>query len=220
MRLTVSLMSLALGTLALGLSQSRTANAQGRTPLRVTADDIGMARLTFNDLLVQSNQGSQRLTAMPGPDEQARTSLGAPLPCAMIRLDRLRAYQAGAPIDGLIDHLDVVLYPMQVDQDVRGEVEFIRQAGDWQAVRVGAPGHAREVARLSKLHGTPAYLLRVPALGVEFLAYGNADALRLVLVHATPGVELQAGRPLRVDEVLRVLGPLARAYRDDLLRRP
>lgn len=224
MRLTVSLLlSLALGTLALDLIQPRTANAEGRTPLRVTADDIDVARRTFSDLLVQSNRAnraSQRLVAMPGPDEQARAGLGAPLPVAMIGLGRLRSYQPGAPVDGLIDHLNVVLYPVQVDQDVRGEIELVRQDGSWQAVRVGASGHAREVARLSKLRGTPAYLLRVPALGVEFLAYGSADALRLVLVHATPGVELQAGWPLPVQDVLRVLGPVARAYRDDLLRKP
>jgi hypothetical protein len=221
MRLTVSLLvSLALGMLALDLLQPRTANAEGRVPLRVTADDIGVARSTFNDLLVQSNRASQRLVAMPEPGEQARAGLGAPLPVAMIGLDRLRAYQPGAPIDGLIDHLNVVLYPVQVDQDVRGEMEFARQDGSWQAVRVGASGHAREVARLSKLRGTPAYLLRVPALGVDFLAYGSAGALRLVLVHATPGVELQAGLPLPVQDVLRVMAPLARAYRDDLLRKP
>jgi hypothetical protein len=221
MRLTVNLLlSLVLGTLALDLIQPRTANAEGRAPLRVTADDIGVARRTFNDLLVQSNQASRRLVAMPGPDEQARASLGAPLPVAMIRLDRLRAYQPGAGIDGLIDHLNVVLYPVQVDQDVRAEMEFVRQDGSWQAVRVGASGHAHEVARLSKVRGTPAYLLRVPALGVDFLVYGSAEALRLVLVHATPGVELQAGQPLPVQVVLRVLGPLARAYRDDLLLKP
>jgi hypothetical protein len=212
--------SLALSTLELALVQPGTANAQGRTPLRVTADDVAVARRTFNDLLAQSNQASQRLVAMPGPDEQARAGLGAPLPVAMIRLDRLRAYQAGAPISGLIDHLNVVLYPMQVDEDVRGEVEIVREAGIWHAVRVGASGHAREVARLSKLRGTPAYLLRVPALGVDFLAYGSADSLRLVLVHATPGVPLEDGRPLPIQEVLGVLGPLARAYSDDLVHRP
>ena len=221
MRLTISLlMSLALGTLGLDLVQPRTANAQGRTPLRVTADDVAVAHRTFNDLLVQSNQASQRLVAMPGPDEQARSGLGTALPVAMIRLDRLRAYQPGAPIDALIDHLNVVLYPVQVDRDVRAEIELAREAGSWQAVRVGAPGHAREVARLSKLHGTPAYLLRVPALGVEFLAYSSAGSLRLVLVHATPGVSVEDGRPLPAGDVLRVLGPLARAYRDDLFRKP
>ncbi|HET7500764.1 MAG TPA: hypothetical protein VFK02_07165 [Kofleriaceae bacterium] len=221
MRLTVSLlMSLALGTLGLDRIHPGIASAEGRAPLRVTASDIDVARHTLTDLLARSNLASQRFVDMPGPDEQARAGLGAPLPVAMIRLDRLRAYQLGAPLDDLIDHLNVVLYPVQVDQDVRGEIELVRQGSSWQAVRVGASGHAREVARMAKLRGTPAFLLRVPALGVEFLAYRSGDALIVVLVHVTPGVELQAGRPLPVQEALRVLVPLARAYRDDLLRKP
>lgn len=208
------LLSLALVTPA--LLQPRTASAEGRTPLRITSQDVGVAHRAFADLLVDSSRAGQRLVGMPGPDEQARAGLGAPLPVAMIGLDRLRAYQLGTPIDGLIDHLDVVLYPVQVDRDVRAEMEFTRRSGSWQAVRVGAPGHARELARLSRVSGPPAYLLRVPALGVELLAYGGGEALRLVLVHATPGVELQAGQPLPVQEVLRVLGPLARAYQDPM----
>jgi hypothetical protein len=208
------LLSLALVMPA--LLQPRTANAEGRAPLRLTSQDIGVAHRAFTDLLVDSHRAGQRLVGMPGPDEQSRAGLGAPLPVAMIGLDRLRAYQLGTPIDGLIDHLDVVLYSVQVDRDVRAELEFARQGGSWQAVRVGAPGHARELARLSKLSGAPAYLLRVPALGVELLAYGSGEALRLVLVHATPGVELQAGKPLPVQEVLRVLGPLARAFNDQM----
>jgi hypothetical protein len=209
---------LSLALVASALIQPRTASAEGRTPLRLTSEDLGAARRAFTDLLVESNRGGQRLIGMPGPDEQARAGLGAPLPVAMIRLDRLRAYQPGAPIDNLIDHLGVVLYAVQVDRDVRAELEFDRQSGTWQAVRVGASGHARELARLSKLAGAPNYLLRVPALGVEFLAYGSGDALRLLLVHATPGVELQAQKPLPAQDVLRVLSPLARAYRDPITR--
>ena len=53
-------MSLALGTLGLAMVPPGTANAQGRTPLRVTADDVAVARRTFNDLLVQSNHLVQR----------------------------------------------------------------------------------------------------------------------------------------------------------------
>ena len=60
----------------------------------------------------------------------------------------------------------------------------------------------------------------MPALGVEFLAYGGGEALRLALLHAAPGVELQAGRVLPAQDVLRVLGPLARAYVDPAPKRP
>ena len=211
---------LVLGTLALAVARPRTAAAQGRAPLRVTAGDLGVARKGFTDLLAQSNQASKPLVGMPGPDEQARANLGAPLPLAMIGLDRLRAYQPGTAVDGLIDHLSVVVYPVQVDQDVRAEMEMVLQGGTWQTVRVGAPSHARELAKLSKIQGAAAYLLRVPALGVEFLAYPGVDTLRLVLVHDAPDVGLPVGRALPAQDVMRVLAPLARAYRDDLFRQP
>lgn len=215
MRRTIHLLlPLALGAAALGLLQPPTADAEARTPLRLTADDVGVARRAFTSLLVQSTQAGQRLVGMPEQAEQARTRLDSPLPVAMIRLDRLRAYQPGAPIDGLIDHLDVALYLVRVDQDVRAELELARQSGTWQPVRVGAPGHARELARLSNIAGSASYLLRVPALGVELLAYGSGDALRLVLVHPVPELALPAGRPLPVQDVLRVLSPLARKHQE------
>jgi hypothetical protein len=212
-------MSLALVTSALGMLQPRTAGAEGRTPLRLTAEDVDTARRGFTDLLAQSRQSGQRLADLPGSDEHARSGLGAPLPVAMIRLDRLRAYQAGAPADDLIDHLGVVLYPVQVGGDVRAELELAREGTTWQAVRVGASAHARELSRFGKVIGAPAYLVRVPALGVELLAYGSGATLRLALVHATPGIGLAAGRALPAQDVLNVLVPLARAYQEPVRAR-
>jgi len=212
--LTHLVMSLALATSALGMLQPNTAAAEGKTPLRLATADVDTARRGFTDLLAASRQSGARFADLPGVHEHAASSLGQPLPVAMIRLDHLRAYEAGASVDGLIDHLGVVLYPVQVGRDVRAEIEVVRDGSTWQVVRVGASGHARELARVGKIIGAPAYLVRVPALGVELLAYGSGPALRLALVHATPGVALPAGRALPAEDVLRVLVPLARAYKE------
>lgn len=212
MRRTITL-SFVLG---FGLLASA-ALADPRTPLRLTADDHRITRTAFHDLHARSNAANVRLTGMPDAAEQARTTLGAPLPVAMLHLDALRGYKPGTAIDGLVHHLDAVVCPVDVDRDVRTEVELVRDAaGAWQVVRVGAISHAREVARLGKVLGAPAYLLRVPALGVELLAYGAGDTLRLAAVQAVPGVDLKAGQLLPAADVMRVLAPLARAHKGTL----
>lgn len=191
--------------------------AEGREPLRLTSEDVGAAQGAFGELLAQSARASQRLTGLPEAAEHGRSSLGAPLPVTMIGLDALRRYQPGDPFEGLIEHLGAVLYAVQVGDEVRAELEFNRAERGWLPIRIGASSHAREVARLSKAAGPPSYLLRVPALGVEFLASGGGgDSLRLVLVHASPGVELPAGQPLSAAQVLRVLVPLARTHNGQL----
>lgn len=190
--------------------------AEGHEPLRLTAEDVGAAKGAFGELLAQSARANQRLVGLPETAEHSRSSLGTPLPVAMIGLDALRRYQPGDPVEGLIEHLGVVLYAVQVGDEVRAELELTRTERGWQPIRVGASSHAREVARLSKSSGAPSYLLRVPALGVEFLASGGGDALRLVLVHASPGVDLPAGQPLPMAQVLRVLAPLARLHNGQL----
>lgn len=176
------------------------------------------ARVALTTLLDRAARGEARLSGLPAREEAASARLGEPLPVSMVRLDRLKAHRPGAPAESLIDKLDLAIYPVQVGADVRAELEMSRVDGAWQAVSVGGTGHARTVAdlRARSARGEAPFLLRVPALGVEFIAEARPEGLTLTPLFARAGASLEAGKALPAAEVFKRLVPLALAHNGDL----
>lgn len=172
------------------------------------------ARAAFSDLLRQSAASKARLSGMPSAEEAPQADLGEPLPVAMVRLDRLKAAQPGDRLADLMDRLDSVVYPVQVNAEARAELEMSLIDGAWRAASVGGTGHARVVAGLRQKQRGAAFLLRVPALHAEFLAQGEGEGLLLTPLFEVAGAGLAAGKALAAAEVMERLLPLARATVD------
>ncbi len=172
------------------------------------------ARDAFASLLDRAARGEPRLSGVPEKGEAADARLGEPLPVAMVRLDQLKAHRAGEAVDALIQPLELAIYPVQVGAETRAELEMAPVDGVWRAISVGGAGHARVVAdlRARPAAGEPAYLLRVPALGVEFLARQARGGLTLTPLFASPAAGLAAGKALPAREAVERLLPLAEAH--------
>jgi hypothetical protein len=133
----------------------------------------------------------------------------------MVRLDELHKYQPATDAAALLHDLQTVIYPIHVAGKVNGEMVMRQVGGAWSVRSFAGPAHVQAVenvrAPLAKA-GVPAgsmMLVRVPAMGIELVAYRDATGMKLTPVTDLAAAGLTAGQTLPASRVFEQLSPLA-----------
>lgn len=159
----------------------------------------------------------QRPVGMPAADKMDKAALGDPLAVKMVRLDELHQYQFAPATDpaALLHDLQTLIYPIHVAGKVNGEMVMGKVGGAWSARSFAGPAHVQAVenvcAQLAKA-GVPIgsmMLVRVPAMGIELVAYRDATGMKLTPVADRAAAGLIAGQTLPASRVFELLSPLA-----------
>jgi hypothetical protein len=216
--LTVLMTIFGTGTLALAQlqpSQKEAVKAE-QSLSQVDAEATAASARIFRQ--VAANQGPS-LTGMPTHAEMGRTALAPAVPVYMVRLDHLQQYQTGADPAPLLQDLHTVIYPVVVGDEVRSEMVLSKVEGTWIATSFGGTDHARvlEKVRRGVIHtaqvaADATFLVRVPALNVEFVGYQGAQGLLLTPLLDRTAADLKAGQSLPAVTVFERLAPLARQH--------
>jgi hypothetical protein len=158
----------------------------------------------------------QRPVGMPAADKMDKAALGDPLAVSMVRLDELHMYQSALSDPAALLHdLQTLVYPIHVAGKVNGEMVMRKVDGAWSVRSFGGPAHVQALenvcAQLAKA-GVPAgsmMLVRVPAMGIEFVAFRDTTGLKFTPVTDRAAAGLTAGHTLPASRVFEQLSPLA-----------
>ena len=155
------------------------------------------------------------------PQAAPGRGLGEPKRDFFIRLDSLRAFKEGKNVEDLLVDSKQVHYPVLRGKQVVGTITLIRKDKGWSMLSIGDAELSRlrqasidgSVKRFQKAEAEH-FILRVPALSIEFTAFRNArNELQLASVADNPAAGLTAGEAESASRVLARLVPLAVKYR-------
>ena len=142
--------------------------------------------------------------------DAANATLGQKYDVYMIGLDRLRDYQAGGSATNLLARTPDTLFPVLVNGEVRSSITVTQESGGFTASAVGAVPSIQAASRTER--SPDDFLVRVPALGFEFIGRRADGRVFLVLTTPDPRLRLRAGAETPAETVLEQLVPIAQAY--------
>jgi hypothetical protein len=206
---TIALVAVAAGpvsgqerkdTVLAAARESRQAAAAGLDTLRALAKDH-YATLGFTDA-----------------EQAAGASLGEPLVEFFVRLDSLQAFSKAKKAASLLSGGDKVMYPVLAGEATLSSIEVERGKGGWRPVAYGGSTLAGAISQqrdqlVATTRRSPGeyFLVRVPALGLVFLAADSAGTLMLSPLLDDPQGRWKAGATLAADSVFSQLVADAKA---------
>jgi hypothetical protein len=207
---------------ALATTRTSTA-ARARPTLQRVGDlkpdapfDRSPARI-FNGLRSGFHPTVGKALGLPSPDEIEGAEVGAPMRTVHVRLDELRVYDGRSPADALLHEGPVVTRLVRVGGQVQSTLVQSNARGSWETVQMGDRTRAtaldRVIAGLSGTSGVDPdslFLVKIPALGLDFAAYRSGNQLLLASLFDAPAFSLQAGQALAAEQVFASLAAPAR----------
>jgi hypothetical protein len=187
---------------------------------RVQMDEARKAAVTFlpafKDLVTEKNY---KAMGFDSPKEAAEVKLGVPLRVVMVELARLQRYQVGDDPVQLMTPLDQVLYPVTVNDQTRSSVIISKAKEGWEVTEIGNSDLAKGLARLRKGNSdstrTPLesyYVVRIPALNLEFLGYGVDRTTMLIPLFDESTYGFRSGIAMPAAKVFEAVLPEARRH--------
>lgn len=177
------------------------------------------ANRVLYDLQEVEQERVYRSLGFQSESEVARAESTSPLRVYTIRLDALRDYKGGG--SDMMTDTGTALSIVLVDGQPRTTVTLKEESGAWTTVRVGGGERAVLLDRsLTALLGerqidrAQAFIVQVPALGLEFVGYSHSGGVRLAPISDAEELGLRAGRVRSLDDVLVSLVPAAKAYKE------
>jgi hypothetical protein len=152
-------------------------------------------------------------------DEAAAATLGEPRRVFAVKLDQLRAYQAGGDPNRLLTDANRVIYPVAVREQVRSSISVEQKDGKWRAMDFGNAGLAKQIAQASrnltasnqKPEETP-IVVHVLPFNLYFLGHRFEKRLLLTPLGDYSTFNLKSGAPAPADEVFASLASFAKEY--------
>ena len=167
-----------------------------RADQQQAADDA----LTILRNLAQDNY---QLLGFTSPEEAQGATLGMPLDVMFVPLDQLREYSPEQSPDALLSDSRLVLYPVDVNNEVRSSVQVQGSDEGWTPAGFGSTTLIKAVTAISP--SQDAFLVQVPSLGLYFVAQREDDSLMLTSLYDEPRFEFSAGRPLDASQVFEAI---------------
>jgi hypothetical protein len=149
-----------------------------------------------------------------GPDEVARAQPAPAFPVYFVSLNALKTYQAGTPSASLFRELPDSVVPLVVDGQVKSSMTITRSDRGFTATAFGDSARAR-LAVEARTRGAGDFIVRVPALGFEFIGRRADGQIMLTAMSADPRLRVAQGQAVPAEAVLQLLVPLARAEKGD-----
>lgn len=151
--------------------------------------------------------------------DAGKALLGKPKREFIIRLDALKAYKKGGDAEALLWDTKIVHYPLIVNAKHRGSMSLAQLDGKWEFVGIGDIDRtalrqnaiAGSVKRFQK-NEEDHFIVRVPALNLEFTGFRNRGELQLASVTDNEPAGLTAGEAEPAVRILERLLPIALAH--------
>jgi hypothetical protein len=208
--------ALAICTAAFGMSgctpqetDNREAASQQAAPNQETTLD-GAARAGLAALKeLTAGPGAQALGIAAADADKA--SLGQGYDVFTVGLDQLREYRSGTPATSLIRRGPDTIIPVMVGGEVRSSMTVTQTERGFVTSEIGSGEMMQAMARSAeRVPGD--FLLRVPALGLQFVGRNVDGRTMLRMTSPDPRLKIRAGAEMPAEEVFTQLVPIARAY--------
>ncbi|UCD63626.1 MAG: hypothetical protein JSW34_12915 [Candidatus Zixiibacteriota bacterium] len=142
-----------------------------------------------------------------------------PLQVFMVRLDRLKEYQAGADANSLLTGGDMVYYPVTVGGEVTAAVGIAKTKEQWEVTSLGDANLIRMLTSArkrsmdaSELDAKSYFIVWVAALNLHFVAYRADERLMLVPVQDEPTYKFETGVAMPAEQAFEAILPAAKAH--------
>jgi hypothetical protein len=159
---------------------------------------------------------AQRLGLASRADVQ-NTEVGAAIPILQVQLNSLRSYDGSKPAAELLLATPLVVRLVKLRGQVKSSLLLAQANNAWRTVQIGDETRAVAIAAVTGTlvahHGVTEAdlaLVRVPALGLDFLSYRSEGVVHLAPMFDRPELSLQAGSPLTLEQALANLAIAAR----------
>jgi len=178
--------------------------------------DRSPARI-FNGLRSGYHPTVGRELGLPSAAEIDGAEVGVPMRTVHVRLDELRVYDGRSPADALLHEGPVVTRLVRVGGQVQSALVQSNARGSWETVQMGDRTRATAIDRvMTTLSGSSGvdpdslFLVKIAALGLDFVAYRSGNQLLLASLFDAPAFGLQVGQPAPAEQVLGSLAAPAR----------
>jgi hypothetical protein len=152
------------------------------------------------------------------PADLGATELGDPLSMLHVQFNDLKLFDGSAPAQALLRDVSLVARLVRVGGIVRSRMVLSGASGAWETIQMGEAPRAvaieriaRDLARNEHVDAKDLSLVRIPELGLEFLAFEQNGVLRLASLFDAPQAGLLEGRVADASAVFISLAPLAQA---------
>jgi hypothetical protein len=158
-----------------------------------------------------------RLLGFETTEEAKSATLGEPILVYDVPLNKLQGFSPSEPSGSLLAGGNRLLYPVQLNQQVRSSVTVANVNGEWTPVSSGRPVFAASIFGLrtsdAAKAGVPvtSYIeVSIPALNLEFLGRVSGKNLYLIPIRDYQGLGLSAGQAYPEVELFARLAAVAR----------
>jgi len=150
-------------------------------------------------------------------EELGGATLGEPIRVFLVRLDRLKEFQATSDPRGLLTDTRQLIFPVTAGGQTRSSITVGDQNGRWAATSFGGPNLIKQLTAVRQGMGPvgPSIMyVKVPSLNAYFV--GSADAgdaeLMLTPLNDLPDSQLKRGGRVSAKDAFAALVPAARAH--------
>jgi len=138
--------------------------------------------------------------------------LGSPLNLYNIGLDALRSYETSTDVNKLLVLSNESVYPVTVGGEVKSSVSIVKLENGYQVSSFGNAKAIASLARFRQAAPSDEFIVRVPALNIQFLGRRLEGRVLLVPTMEDSRLKVAVGEAVPLDVVLGQLVPLAKAY--------
>src|SRR5439155_2529004 len=135
----------------------------------------------------------------------------------IIGLKDIKNYQQGADVGNIIKEYSAIEVSLVSSTGrITTSIEFVNNNGQWQASRYGS---TPDLILLKNAQGVIAdsiirksKLIRIPSLGVSFIALRSGAALKFFSLEERPDLNLDKGQSISASDLILKLQPYANAH--------
>lgn len=149
-------------------------------------------------------------------DVQA-VEVGPALRIFQVGLAALKTYDGSSAAADLLSETPLVLRLMSLRGQVKSSMLLANANGAWRTVQIGDATRALAIASVTNtltsarsVAARDLFLVKVPGLGLDFLAYRSEGSLMLAPLFDSPQYSLQAGQAVSAEQVFASLVVAAR----------
>jgi hypothetical protein len=155
-------------------------------------------------------------------EEAAKTTRGKKLKVFMVGLDKLKTFKPGDNTKKILIDTNEIVYPVYVDSVLKTSLSIRKRAGGWKNASMGGSEIRflepvrKTHAKANKINETAYFIVRVPAMYLNFLGYYKKGDLYLIPTHEHPDLELDLGKGISADDVYIKIQPLVDKFKNIL----
>jgi len=137
----------------------------------------------------------------------------------MIGLSAIKNYKPGNAVGMMIKEYPAIEVSLVSSTgNIRTSIEFVKSKGKWEASRYGSTSELILLSRaqdvLSNNDINRGNLIRIPSLGISFIAVPSGSGLNFISLEDHPDLGFEKGQSIAASEAILKLVPLANKHKN------